>query len=106
MYGSRNAEQARVAVTVVKGGTIVDAVVLVEDIGVQARIHALAGTASREAAAATEQHLQSSKRVNVIVVNAQSFKGNIDMSEFEVRLRQIQLASAVVRRCGRKFDKL
>ncbi len=49
--GGRDTEQARVGVAVVEGSTVVDAVVLIEDVGVETRVHAFAWTAGGEAAA-------------------------------------------------------
>ena len=46
--GDGEAEEARVEVAVVEGGTEVDGVVLIEDLGIQARVHSFAGTACED----------------------------------------------------------
>jgi hypothetical protein len=89
MDRGRNAKEARVGVTVMKGSAVVDAMMLIEHVGVEARVHTLARTTSAEAASSAKENLKRSKGVDVVVVNAEAFECDINVSEFEVGLRNV-----------------
>lgn len=80
----RDAKEARVGVGVVEGDAGFDPAELVEDVGVQARVHALSGPAGREGAAAAEDGLQRGERVDVVGADGEPFKREVDVGEFGV----------------------
>lgn len=57
MDRGRDAKKARVGITMVEGSTVVDAVMLIEHIGVEPRIHAFARSTGAEAATAAKEDL-------------------------------------------------
>lgn len=77
----RDAEEARVRVGVVEGLAGLEPAVLVEDIGVEARIHAFAGTASGKGATAAEEGLERGEGVDVRGSDSGGFEGDVDVGE-------------------------
>ena len=76
-----DAEEARVGVGVVEGDAGLDPAVLVQDVGVQARVHAFAGPAGAEGAAAAEEGLQRCEGVDVFGGDWEGFEGDVDVGE-------------------------
>lgn len=80
----------------VEGGTVIDAVVLVENVGVEARVHAFARTAGAEASTASEEDLERGEGIDVVIMDTEAFESDVDVGEFEVVLRNVELAAGVV----------
>lgn len=80
----------------VEGGTVIDAVVLVENVGVEARVHAFARTAGTEASTASEEDLERGEGIDVVIMDTEAFESDVDVGEFEVLLRNVELAAGVV----------
>jgi hypothetical protein len=55
--------------------------VLVEDVGVQAGVHALSWAAGGETAAAAEERLQGCEGVDVLVGDGEAFEGEVDVGK-------------------------
>ena len=66
------------------GGTVVDTVVLIEDIGVEARVHAFTRSAGAEAASTAEEDLKRRQGVNVVIVDTEALESDVDMCELEI----------------------
>jgi hypothetical protein len=78
----KKAEQRAVGVDVMKRGAVVYLRVVVENVRVQPGVHALSWTTRREGTAASKEDLHCCDGVNVVVMDASAFKGNIDMVKF------------------------
>lgn len=83
-----------------EGCTVVDGMVLVQDIRVQPAVHAFAWATCTERATATKQDLQCREGIDVVILHREAFKGNIDVCEWQVIPRDVQLASSVDCLCG------
>ena len=75
----RDAEKPAVGVGVVESHAVLHPAVLVQHVGVQAGVHAFAGTAGGEGAAASEQRLQGCEGVDVGVGDGEGFEGEVDV---------------------------
>lgn len=73
--------------------------IVVEDVGVQPRVHALAWAACRERASSTEENLHYSEGVDIVVVDAETFVGDVEMVEVLLGVFD-ELMSACVSGCG------
>lgn len=76
-----DAKEARVGVGVVKGDARLDPAVLVEDVCVQTRVHALSGATGGEGAAAAEEGLEGGEGVDVVGPDGESLKGEVDVGK-------------------------
>lgn len=79
--GGRDAEDAGVGVGVVEGDAGFDPAVLVEHAGVEATVHAFAGAAGGEGAAAAKECLEGREGVDVGGRNGEGFEGEVDVGE-------------------------
>lgn len=63
----------------VKSNARLNPAVLVEHVGVQSRVHALAGSTGRERATSTKKRLKRSEGVDIIRSYGEALKGEVDV---------------------------
>ena len=79
--GGGDAKEARVGVAVVEGDAGFDPAVLVQDVGVEAGVHAFSGAAGGEGAASAEEGLEGCEGVDVGGGDGEGFEGEVDVGE-------------------------
>jgi len=80
---SEQSKQRRIGVDVVERGTVVDLRIVVKDVGIQSRVHALPRTTCREASTTAEENLDGSKGIDVLIVDTRTFEGEVEIVELE-----------------------
>lgn len=78
--GCGDTEEARVGVGVVECYAGFNPAVLVEDVGIEAGIHTLTGSTSRERTPTTKESLEGSEGVNVGGGDGKGFEGKMDVA--------------------------
>ena len=81
LAGGGDAEEPGVGVGVVEGDAGLDPAVLVEHVGVEARIHSFAGAAGGKGATAAEEGLERGEGVDVGGGDGEGFEGDVDVGE-------------------------
>ena len=76
-----DAEEAGVGVAVVEGDAGLDPAVLVQDVGVEAGVHAFSGAAGGEGASAAKEGLEGCEGVDVGGGDWEGFEGEVDVGE-------------------------
>ena len=75
---------------------MVNLCVMIEDVCVQSRVHALPGTACRKASTTAKEDLDRSKGVDVLIMNSRTFEREIEMVKLKRRIVSEMMTTSVI----------
>lgn len=81
----------------VEGRAVVNLWIVVEDVGIEPRIHALSGTTRGEAASAAEKDLHCGQCVDVLVMNSHAFESDVEVVEFRRCVLKEGVTASIIR---------